>query len=259
MITADGVVVRLGNRTVLDRVDVAVRTGHVVGVIGPNGSGKSTLLRALLGVVPLAAGRITVDGDDLTRLRRREIARRISFVGQHVGDGGSLRVREEVALGGLARRGTRAVGPRGDAAARTALETIGLADLAETPVSALSGGERQRVAIARALLHGADHALLDEPMNHLDVRHRLELAARLRQVAPTVLVVLHDLDLAARTCDHLVLLDRGRVIASGTPAEVLRPVHLDPVYGVRSRTADIDGIRHLHFDLAPSRPEGSSR
>lgn len=163
-------------------------------------------------------------------------------------------------MGGLARGGARAASAGGDAAALRALSVLGLLDLADAPLFTLSGGERQRVAIARALVHHADHALLDEPMNHLDVRHRLELAARLRDVSPTVLVVLHDLDIAARTCDHLILLDRGRVVASGAPADVLHPTHLDPVYGVRSQFADVDGIRHLHFDLAPtSHPEGPLR
>ncbi len=254
MIEAEHLTVRLGGKTVVDAVDLVARDGEVLGIVGPNGSGKSTLLRALMGVQQAAGGHVRIDGTDIAHATRRWIARRVSFVGQMLDPDPTLRVGEEVALGAIARQGSwRAQSRRTEASALTALRTVGLDDRAADVTANLSGGERQRVAIARSILHGADHALLDEPTNHLDIRHRLELIALLRTIAPTVVVVLHDLELAARCCDAVVLLDAGRVVASGAPAQVLAPTHLDAVYDVRTHVLPTPaGSLHLSFDLPSS-------
>lgn len=252
MIRADGVVVAYGARRVLDGVDLAVRPGTVTGVVGPNGCGKTTLVRALLRAVRLAAGRVEVDGHDLTTRSRLWLARRVAYVGQHPEPDPALTVADEVGLGVLVRTGALVGGARHDAAVVAALEAVGLADLATAPLARLSGGELQRVGLARAIAQGAEHVLLDEPLNHLDVRHRLEVLELLPRIAPAVLVVLHDLELAARHCDEVLLLDRGRVVASGPPGEVLVPDLLERTYDVRvHRVADPDGHPHFAFTLPP--------
>ncbi|UAJ80699.1 ABC transporter ATP-binding protein [Leifsonia sp. ZF2019] len=244
----------------LHDIDLTVEDGEVVGVVGPNGSGKSTLLRSLIGAHRPHAGSVLIDGVDIATASRRWIARRTVFVGQLLESDPALRVSDEVSLGGIAHHGSwraqsRAFEPR----IERALDIVGLHDQAHDPVARLSGGERQRVQIARAIVHGAPHALLDEPTNHLDIRHQLELMALLRRIAPTVVIVLHDLELAARTCDRLVLLSEGEVVASGSPRTVLVPALLDPVYRVRSAVhTDAADRAHLTFRLpeapAPSDP-----
>lgn len=259
MITASGLVVRFGRSTVLDDVALTVADGRVTGIVGPNGSGKSTLLRALLGAVRPAAGRVEIDGVHTRRAGRRWIAGRVAFLGQHQHPDPALRVVDEVALGLLGRPRERRRPPAGrDDTVVRALERVGLLDRAGARMSELSGGERQRVAVARVLVQAAPHVLLDEPTNHLDVRHRLELLALLPDLAPTALVVLHDLDLADRVCDDLVLLDRGRVVSHGPPDTVLRADVLDPVYRVSSTVHRTPGWVHLDFRLPTTDPSPRS-
>ena len=254
MIRARDLVVTAGGRPILGRpglgrgVDLDVPTGLVTGIIGPNGSGKSTLLRALIRAEPLTQGRISIDGEPLDALRRRDIARRVAYVGQHaeVVDR-STTAADEVALG-LALTPVRGAGAI-DRATVEALALMDVADHAASTLASLSGGELQRVALARAYAQRADHVLLDEPTNHLDIRHRLQLLALVRRIAPTVVVVLHDLDLAARVCERLVLLDGGRVVASGPAADVLTPAVLDGVYGVRTHVHRTQERMLLGFSL----------
>lgn len=251
MIRADGVVVRLGGRTVLEDIDLTVRDGDVLGIVGPNGSGKTTLLRTLWGRQRPDRGRVLIDGSDLAGMPRRWIARQVAYVGQLLDPDPALRAGEEVAVGGIARHGAWHAQSRAfEPTILQALDEVGLRQRADDALHGFSGGERQRVSWARGIVHGAPHALLDEPSNHLDVRHRLELCAHLRTIAPTVVVVLHDLELAARACTRLALLDGGRLIATGTPDAVLRPHYLDPVYRVRTRRNDTpDGVLGLSFSL----------
>ncbi|WP_285028558.1 ABC transporter ATP-binding protein [Plantibacter sp. ME-Dv--P-122b] len=255
MIEATAVTVRAGTRTLLDGVSLTAATGTVTGIVGPNGSGKTTLLRALVRAVRVAGGRIVVDGHDLSTRRRRWIARRVAEVGQRIDPDPGLRVVDEVSLGGLAERGVlRGGGGALDEEVAAAIDTVGLTPRAFDRLATLSGGELQRVALARALAQRAPHVLLDEPTNHLDLRHRLEVVALLRTIAPTVVVVLHDLDLAAQACDHLVLLHHGRVAAAGPPREVLHPELIDRVYDVSTtRHDDPAGRVRFDFSLPPQR------
>lgn len=252
MIIARDLVVSAGGKTILGPgahgVDLDVPTGSVTGIIGPNGSGKSTLLRALIHAVPLDRGDVVLDGDPLAHMRRRDIARRVAYVGQHaeVVDV-SATVADEVALG-LALTSVRGAGAI-DTAIVDSLDAVGMADHAASPLASLSGGELQRVALARAFAQRADHVLLDEPTNHLDIRHRLHLLDLVRRIAPTVVIVLHDLDLAARVCDSVVLLDAGRVVEAGPVERVLTPAVLDDVYGVRTLVHHVGGRMLLGFDL----------
>jgi iron complex transport system ATP-binding protein len=247
-LTAERVSWDIGGRLVLDDVGVLAPAGAVTGLLGPNGSGKSTLLRVLAGVQQAgrapsssdadAAGPTTAFGDaDLAALPRRDRARVLALVEQDATTDLPLSVLDAVLLGRIPHRSLLAGDSDADrAAAYAALETAGAKGLADREVGALSGGERQRVHMARALAQQPRLLLLDEPTNHLDIAAQLHAMQVLRDLAAdgvTVVAALHDLNLAASTCDHLVLLDHGRVVAAGPVGDVLVPAVLEPVYGVR--------------------------
>lgn len=247
MIEAQHVTVRFGATTAVEDVSLTVPDEGVLGLVGPNGSGKTSLLRALHGALTPASGTVLLDGEPLHDLRRREIARHIAVVAQQPDAGTPVSVADLVTLGRLPHQGFAArVGEADRRIVSDALAAVGLTDLATRDVSALSGGERQRALIARALAQQAGHVLLDEPTNHLDIRFQHEVlrlvrgvpgAARFRSCSTT----------AARYCDRIVVLDHGRTVASGTPAEVLTPEVLEPVYGVRVKRVELDGELHLLF------------
>ncbi|MFD3725960.1 ABC transporter ATP-binding protein [Streptomyces sp. NPDC058671] len=217
----------------LHTVDLTVRPGETVGLIGPNGSGKTTLLRCVYGTLVPTAGHATLDGDDLHALGPKARARRVATVPQDSAAEFELTVRELVTLG----RSPHKRFWEGDTGAdreRTgaALARVGLTDLADRPYPTLSGGERQRALVARALVQDPALLVLDEPTNHLDIRHQLDVLALVRTLGTTNLLALHDLNLAGAYCDRLYVLERGRVVTGGTPAEVLTPALLAAVYGV---------------------------
>jgi iron complex transport system ATP-binding protein len=224
-------------RVIVDGVDITPPDGALTGLLGPNGAGKSTLLRLVAGVLH-GRGAVLVDGADLLGLPRRERARLLALVEQDSPVPDGLTAHETVLLG-RTPHGSRWSGMSGadHAIADDALVEAGAAELRDRTVATLSGGERQRVHLARALAQTPRVLLLDEPTNHLDVRAQLDtldVVAGLTARGVTVLAALHDLNLAAAACDHVVLLAAGRVVAAGDVHEVLRPEVLDPVYGVRS-------------------------
>lgn len=232
----------------LSRVGFAVGTGRTVGLIGPNGSGKTTTLRVVLGAQPMSSGEVRLDGASVSRLPARRMALAVAAVLQEEPAVLPLTVRETVLLGrSVHLSGWQRTRPADEAAAAAALDRTGVAHLAERVLTDLSGGERQRVLIARALAQGSPHLLLDEPTNHLDIRFQHEVLDLVAALPTTTVVVLHDLNLAARYCDELVLLDRGRIAATGAPEQVLRPEVLEPVYGIHVRRVDHDGVPQLTF------------
>ncbi|WP_205471321.1 ABC transporter ATP-binding protein [Nocardioides sp. SYSU D00038] len=259
MITARGLSWSYSDGPVVDGVSVTARPGRVLGLVGPNGSGKTTLLRMLYGALRDPAGEVLVDGDALPGLAPRVAARRLAVVVQETGGESSLPVAEMVLLGRVPHLTTfQRTGARDREVAASALARVGADHLGDRAFAGLSGGERQRVLIARALAQEATHLLLDEPTNHLDVRYQHEVLQVVNQLETCSVVVLHDLNLAARYCDDLVVLDRGRVAASGTVDEVLRPELLEPVYGIGIQRLDVEGDIHLLFrprplPVAPSR------
>ncbi|WP_432535820.1 ABC transporter ATP-binding protein [Kineococcus arenarius] len=257
MIRARGVrFAHRGRPPVLHGVDLTAAPGRVLGLIGPNGGGKTTLLRTLHGSLRPSAGTVHVDGDDVATLSAREVARRVAVVAQD-GEGVlPMSVAEVVLMGRTPHRGafSRTTAAE-EATAAAALERVGALHLADRLIGDLSGGERQRVLIARALTQEAPNLLLDEPTNHLDVRYQHEVLGLLRGLGRTVVVVLHDLNLAAAHCDELVLLDAGRVVAAGEPGEVLTPATVRAVYGVQARRVeDEDGFQLV---LRPASPGGA--
>ncbi len=253
MIEARSLVVRRGRRVVLDRVDLSAGDGHTIGVVGPNGAGKSTLVQAVYRALAAAGGQVLIDGADVTSLSRRAIARSVAVVSQDRDDALPLTVRDAVGLGWLSHRSLAGYGDSEDRdRVEEALARVDMAGLADRLVTQLSGGERQRALIARAIVQDADHLLLDEPTNHLDIRHQFALLALVEQIPATTVMVLHDLNLAARCCQELIMLDRGRVVASGPSDEVLEPALVSRVYRVAVHRIEYAGRPRLLFDPFPS-------
>lgn len=228
-------------RLVLDGVTLDPTPGATVGLLGPNGSGKSSLLRLMAGLDRADSGQVMLDGGDIHTIRRRQIARRIALVGQHADTDLDLTVLDVVRLGRIPHRGLFGGDPAADEAAiERALAAAGLAHKAADRWHTLSGGERQRSLIASALAQEPRELLLDEPTNHLDIAHQLEILTLVRALPVTAILALHDLNLAAMFCDALVVLDQGRVVATGPPAQVLTEDLIAEVYRVRCRVVLTD-------------------
>lgn len=249
MITAADVTFAYDGTPALDGVDLTAPPGQVVGLIGPNGSGKTTLLRTLYAALHPRAGLIRLDDTPVGSLQPREVARRAAVVVQEPASDIPITAAEMVLLGRSPHRSApQRYTDEDHRIAAAALRRVGARHLADRAHAALSGGEKQRVLIARSLAQNTDHLLLDEPTNHLDVRYQHDILGLVRTLGVTTIAVLHDLNLAARYCDHLVLLDAGRVVATGTPHTVLTPEVLDPVYHIRvRRLVDDDGTIQLLF------------
>jgi iron complex transport system ATP-binding protein len=244
---ATGVSVRLAGRLVLDGVDVEVAPGAWVSVIGPNGAGKSTLVRALVGTVATVAGTVTIDDHTLGQLGRRGWSRRVAVVPQAPVIPPGTTVHDYVLLGRTPHLGPLGREGAADlAVVHRVLSDLDLVAMADRTLSSLSGGERQRVVIGRALAQEAPVLVLDEPTTALDIGHQqdvLELVDQLRRERGlAVLATMHDLTMAGRYSDRLVLLEGGRVVAEGTPAEVLTEEVVARFYRARVRLlSDEDG------------------
>ncbi|QKW10449.1 ABC transporter ATP-binding protein [Streptomyces sp. NA04227] len=244
-IDLDGVSWAVGGRTVVRDVSLHVGPGETVGLIGPNGSGKSSLLRCAAGLRTLAAGAVRYDGADIRSWSARRLARQIAFVEQAAEAESDLRLADVVALGRTPFRDRwRDLDGADLTVIDAALARTGLSGLGERGWQSLSGGERQRAQLARALAQQPWGILLDEPTNHLDVKHQWELMDLLATTDQTVLVALHDLPLAARFCDRLVLMHHGAAVASGRPEEVLTPAHLAEVFEMDAEVGK-DNLGHL--------------
>jgi iron complex transport system ATP-binding protein len=241
ILRAEDVSVRLGGATVVERASLELRAGELVALVGPNGAGKTTLIRALAGLIPVA-GRILLDGRPLLAATPRERARRIAYLPQGNAFHWPLSVAAIVRLGRT---------PHGDpfsrptdadrTAVRRALGATATDTLAERPVTTLSGGERARVALARALATEAAVLLADEPTVSLDPRHQLVVMGLLREAARAggaVLAVVHDLALAARFADRVLVMDRGRLIADAPPGEALSAQRIADTFGVDAVVVD---------------------
>jgi iron complex transport system ATP-binding protein len=236
ILEARGITVRYRRRpsVALHAVSCQVSGSELVAVVGPNGSGKTTLIRALLGLLPVEQGSVLIDNRPVGQWPRRLLAQVVGVVGQQEEAVFPLSVAETVMLGRYARLGPLAAPrPEDRAAVQGALERCDIAGLADRSIDSLSGGEWKRVRIARALAQEPRALVLDEPTASLDVRHEMELFELFRELVGTGLaglVITHHLNLAARFAHRIVLLDRGVVVAVGSPAEVLRRETLSRVF-----------------------------
>jgi iron complex transport system ATP-binding protein len=248
MIRAHEITFRYDGAEILNGVDLLPKPGRVLGLIGPNGSGKSTLLRCLHGELRPARGAVIVDDRAIEELSGRQIALRVGVVAQDSSPVMAMSVPDFVLLGRIPHRGDLARFTAEDRrVAGQALARVGAASLADRRLDQLSGGERQRVAIARCLAQETATLLLDEPTNHLDIRYQHEVLRLVRTLGITTVIVLHDLNLAARFCDEVALLHATRIVAHGSADEVLRPEVLAPVYGLAVKRIELDGSIHLIF------------
>jgi len=226
-----------GERTILSGIDLSLESGRIYGLVGPNGSGKSTLMKIMARQHAATGGKLALEGKDAAAWGGREFARKIAYMPQFTPATDGMTVRELVALGRFPWHGT--LGRFGkadhalvdDAIARTDLE-----DFADRPVANMSGGERQRAWIAMMLAQNASCLLLDEPTSALDLAHQASMLSLVESLSHerglTVVIVLHDINLAARHCDEIIALNRGRISAKGTPEEIMQAERLQSIFGV---------------------------
>jgi iron complex transport system ATP-binding protein len=238
LLSVDDLTVRLDGHTILSDLGFELSAGTWVGLLGPNGSGKTTLLRAIGTHVPFE-GTVTLDGRPVKEWTATERARRLAYVQQTPSLTFDFTVEDLVLLGRTPHRGWMQRYQADDRErVRDALRRVDLAGFADRSVLSLSGGERQRVFLAQALVQEADLLLLDEPTAHLDVQYQfsvLEEVQALVAAGRTVITVFHDLERASRYAERLLILDDGRLVADGAPADVLTPACIAEVFGMRAR------------------------
>ncbi len=226
-----------GKRTILDKIDLNVVQGKVTALVGPNGSGKSTLLKVCTKLLTLHGGAVVLDGENIARLSTREMAKRLAILPQGPVAPANLTVHDLVEQGRYAQVGPFRMLRRQDHEAITrSIELVNLTHFSDRDVDTLSGGERQRAWLALALAQETSIVALDEPTTFLDIGHQLEVLELVRELNQaqglTVLMVLHDLNHAAAFADHMVVLNKGQIIAKGEPWSILQPGLLRDVFGV---------------------------
>jgi iron complex transport system ATP-binding protein len=261
LLTAQGVSYRRDGHMILSEAHLSVQPGELVGLIGPNGAGKTTLLKVIGGLWSGAKGEITLLDRPLARYSARDVARIIAQVPQITALDFPFSVRQVVLMGRNPHLGRFELETERDRRiAEQAMRRTKTLDLAERLIGTLSGGERQRVLIARALTQEARVLLLDEPTANLDIQHQigiLELVQGLiREDGLGAVAAVHDLELAARFCDRLVLMDRGAVLAEGTPEDVLSPDILRRAYAVDTRAYPDPVTGHLRIAVIGDAGQG---
>jgi iron complex transport system ATP-binding protein len=245
----------VGNARIVERLDLSIERGELIGVIGPNGAGKTTLLRLLAGLLVPTEGEVLLEGRHIGGMESRERARRISLMAQDLPQVFPFTVMEILLMGRYPHLGRfQKEGAEDLARARRMLSYVGLSAIEERGFAALSGGERQLVLFAKALVQDTDTLLLDEPSSNLDIHHQdriFSMAQELAREGRAVVTSVHNLSVAAQYCSRLVLLEKGRIAADGRPEQVLRSEILDGVYGIRTMVSPSLATGSLDVTVVP--------
>lgn len=233
---------------ILHNVSMDVRPGEFVGVLGPNGSGKSTLLKNIYKVLRPQSGTVEIQGKNLLAMSNREMAQNLSVVGQEHEGSFDFLVEEVVLMGRQARkRLTEGFDETDRAAAQNALSRVELEGLSQRSYLSLSGGEKQRVLIARALVQDTPLMILDEPTNHLDIGSQIKTLSLLKKSGKTIVAALHDLSIAAKYCDRVFILQEGRNVVSGAPAEIITKQLIHQLYDIDASLFTHEGELYLQY------------
>lgn len=249
-IAAENITWRVGKKTIVSNVSLSVSSGETVGLLGPNGCGKSSLLRILAGLRRPHSGTVTLDGQDIARMAKKQLARRVAFVEQHGMTDANMRVADVVKLGRIPHHSPFSNwSTQDDDTVTDALQRVEMLSKSEQGWQSLSGGERQRVHIARALAQSPTEILLDEPTNHLDIHHQIQLMKLVSELPVTSIVAIHDLNHASMFCDALIVMKEGQIVASGTPQEILTESLLWDVFRVETKIeiSPFHGKKHIHY------------
>ncbi|WP_275257534.1 ABC transporter ATP-binding protein [Citrobacter farmeri] len=249
-ISAENITWKVGKKVIVNNVSLNVEPGKTVGLLGPNGCGKSSLLRILAGLRRPDAGNVTLDGKSIARIPKKQLACRVAFVEQHGMTDANMRVRDVVKLGRIPHHSPFSNwSTRDEETVNEALQRVDMLEKCEQGWLSLSGGERKRVHIARALAQAPTEILLDEPTNHLDIHHQMQLMHLISELPVTSIVAIHDLNHASMFCDSLMVMQRGQIVASGTPQEILSEELLWDVFRVKTRIeiSPFHGKKHIHF------------
>lgn len=255
IISANQLCLTLDQQPIVKSLSFTISEGQFVGIIGPNGAGKSSLVKLLRRELTPSSGSISLRGHALSTYNSAQLARLIAVVDQHPSPLFDLTVWQVVAMGLLPHKRWFQTDSEADRQQIVdALNAVGVAKLAKQLFQSLSGGEQQRSLIARALVQQPSILLMDEPTNHLDVRYQHQVLALAKQLGITVLTTIHDLNLAASYCDHLLLLDQGQLFASGSPEQVLTSENLTAVFGLACHIDcnPFDGRPRVTFTPAPT-------
>lgn len=249
-IRAENLVWKIGKKAVIDDVSFEAKPGRMLGLLGPNGSGKTSLLRLIAGLKRPCSGRVLLDEKDINSVARRSVAQRVAFVEQHATTNANLKVMDVVRLGRFPHKSMFSGWTSADeTAVQNAIERTGMITKKNDQWQSLSGGEKQRAHIARALAQTPKELILDEPTNHLDVHHQMSLLKLVSALPITSIIALHDLNHAAMFCDELIVMASGKIVAWGTPEEVITESILKQFFSIDARVepSPYSGRPHIHY------------
>lgn len=247
-ITFSNIHVRLGGKEILHGVNMTAEHGKITGIVGPNGCGKSTLIKTVFGIVKRQAGEILLGDTDLSQISARNVASMVGYVGQENTSVFDFSVSEVVAMALYLRKRNKNDKRRSHEIVMDALTQLNIQDMAERNIVTLSGGERKMVYLARAVAQQVDTVILDEPTNHLDIKHQLFILNYLKNSGKTVLIVLHDLNLASHFCDEVVLMKDGCVLEQGRPLQVLSEENIRTAFEIQGH-AFLNEEGHCRFAM----------
>ncbi len=243
-----------GDKEIIKSISFFIKRGEFIGIVGANGCGKTTLLRALIGLLPIQDGVIEIYGNNIDQMSRKELSRKVALVPQMMEPVRGFTVSEMIMLGRTPYFERFSFETEDDHnVKRWVIKELKMEDMADVPVTNLSGGEFQRVAIARALAQEPRLMLLDEPISHLDIRYQVKILKLLRKIRQTrtVIATFHDLNMAARFCQRLILMKNGNIIAAGKPDEVLSRENIWKAYRIKAEVRTNPKTKHAKLVLLP--------